>query len=241
MRKRLFPALLTVALLLLASLPAGAQSRGFRVSTRSSGGHHARSSASGVSHHVFIPNFGVRPVLRERFPVTGFGFDAHHHRVIHGGRSFNGFFGGGFFGSNFFAGGFFAGTPFVGSATNVVVVPQAVPVQVPVPVAVVPVASVPVSGGVPIVVKPGLPDNWSRLRIARPSYPPTEQPLARLTLLALTDSTIFAVTDYWLEGDRLFYLTSTGRQDSLALRELDWETTNQLNAERGVDFVLRSR
>ena len=65
--------------------------------------------------------------------------------------------------------------------------------------------------------------------------------LPLLTLIVLKDQTIIPVTEYWLEDGSIFYITSTGRQDSVAVRELDWEMTTQLNAERNVDFVLRSR
>jgi hypothetical protein len=55
-----------------------------------------------------------------------------------------------------------------------------------------------------------------------------------LTLLALRNETIYAVTDYWLDGDRLDYLLPSGNRGDCALRELDLTRTTQLNSERGV-------
>ena len=55
-----------------------------------------------------------------------------------------------------------------------------------------------------------------------------------LTLLALRNETIYAVTDYWLEGDRLDYLLPSGNRGVCALNELDLTRTTQLNSERGV-------
>jgi hypothetical protein len=55
-----------------------------------------------------------------------------------------------------------------------------------------------------------------------------------LTLLALRNETIYAVTDYWLDGDRLDYLLPSGNRGICALNELDLVRTTQLNSERGV-------
>lgn len=213
--------------LTLGLLPAAAQNRTARPvnSVRP-----PTPSRLGTSGQVFVPGFGLRPVIQERFPVFGLGFDAHHFHVLGKQR---GFFHG-------FAGGFFPGFfPFAGSSTTVVVVPQVLPIQIPVPVIVRDSL-----GADDLVVAPaaGLPPNWNEVvKFVRPSLPPERPALRQLTLLVLKDSTIFAVTDYWLEEGRIFYLTSTGRQDSVAVRDLDWETTAQLNAERRVEFVLRSR
>ena len=167
--------------------------------------------------------------------MFGLGFDAHHFNVLNFQNGFfpvhRGFLGGGFFGNNFFATGFF---PFASS--SVVVVPQAVSVQVPVQVSVNDVRRQEAR----VVVAPGLPPEWGQVRVAAPSYPRERAPLAQLTLLVLKDHTIFAVTDYWLEDGRIFYVSSTGKQSSVPVRDLDWEMTIRLNAERGVEFVLRS-
>lgn len=59
-----------------------------------------------------------------------------------------------------------------------------------------------------------------------------------LTLLALRNETIYAVTDYWLDGDRLDYLLPSGNRGICALNELDLVRTTQLNSERGVSVTF---
>jgi hypothetical protein len=59
-----------------------------------------------------------------------------------------------------------------------------------------------------------------------------------LTLLALRNETIYAVTDYWLDGDRLDYLLPSGNRGACALTELDLVRTTQLNSERGVSVTF---
>jgi len=91
------------------------------------------------------------------------------------------------------------------------------------------------------VVAPGLPDDWPRLRVAANSYTPVQPPLPALTLLVLKDEKILAVKEYWLEDGKVFYVTSSGRQGSFAVRELDWQMTTRLNADRGLDFALENQ
>jgi len=72
---------------------------------------------------------------------------------------------------------------------------------------------------------------------------PTTGPESRvssksLTLLALRNETIYAVTDYWLDGDRLDYLLPSGNRGICALNELDLVRTMQLNSERGVTVTF---
>ena len=75
-----------------------------------------------------------------------------------------------------------------------------------------------------------------------PEQPTTQQPDGSLlTLLAFQDHTILAVTDYWLEGDMLYYQTRYGLQGSMPLERLDLPLTQQLNRERNIPFVLESR
>jgi hypothetical protein len=123
-----------------------------------------------------------------------------------------------------------------------VVVQQIVPVQVPVvvPVQQIPVVTLEESGAQIMPVAAGLPYNWGRVRVARSSYPREAPRPPHLTLLVLKDETIIPARDYWLEDGRVFYITSTGRQNSFLLRELDWEMTTELNAQRNVEFVLQS-
>ena len=78
-----------------------------------------------------------------------------------------------------------------------------------------------------------------QLEYQPPAQPATVQPAVKpLTLLAFKDHTILAVTDYWLEGDMLYYQTSYGLQNSIPLDRLDLPLTEQLNRDRNVLFVL---
>jgi hypothetical protein len=62
---------------------------------------------------------------------------------------------------------------------------------------------------------------------------------ATLTLLALRNETIYAVTDYWLNRDRLDYLLPSGTRGTCALSDLDLARTTQLNTERGVSVKFQ--
>jgi len=62
-----------------------------------------------------------------------------------------------------------------------------------------------------------------------------------VTSLVLQDGSEFGLTEYWLEGDELHYVTTYGGRNSLPVQRIDLEKTVKLNAERGVKFVLRPR
>ncbi len=64
---------------------------------------------------------------------------------------------------------------------------------------------------------------------------------SQLTLLALKNEIIYAVTQYWVEGDYISYLRPSGASGDLSLGQLDWARTTQLNSERGVSVTLRTR
>ncbi len=55
-------------------------------------------------------------------------------------------------------------------------------------------------------------------------------------LIALKDSTILAVKEYWLEGSDLHYTTVQGKDGSVAYSQVDLNLTRQLNRERGMEF-----
>jgi hypothetical protein len=57
-------------------------------------------------------------------------------------------------------------------------------------------------------------------------------------LIAQRDHSIVAVTDYWLEGSTLSYVTRDGVQGSLDLSTVDLPFTQSLNAERRMEFRL---
>jgi hypothetical protein len=56
--------------------------------------------------------------------------------------------------------------------------------------------------------------------------------------LQLRDGSIYGLTDYWAEDGELHYTTTYGGQNSVPLKRIDFEKTVQLNADRGVEFVL---
>ncbi|MGH9812008.1 MAG: hypothetical protein ACRD4T_02630, partial [Candidatus Acidiferrales bacterium] len=91
-----------------------------------------------------------------------------------------------------------------------------------------------------VVVAAGLPDDWPRLRVAASSYAPQQEPLPAIILLVRKNEVIVPAVDYWLEDDIVFYVTSTGRQGSFPLRDLDWNMSVRLNSERGYEFALRT-
>jgi hypothetical protein len=63
----------------------------------------------------------------------------------------------------------------------------------------------------------------------------SEQPV---TLLQLRDGSMYGLVAYWVEDGQLHYTTTYGGQNSLELDRIDLEKTVQLNAERGIQFVL---
>jgi hypothetical protein len=66
----------------------------------------------------------------------------------------------------------------------------------------------------------------------------SEQPVI---LLQLRDGSMYGLEDYWVEDGQLHYTTTYGGQDSIGLDRIDLEKTVQLNAERGIQFVLRPK
>jgi hypothetical protein len=61
-----------------------------------------------------------------------------------------------------------------------------------------------------------------------------------LTLLALKNETIYPVTRYWVESERVSYVLPSGASGEVALSELDWQRTIELNAQLGVAVTLRT-
>ena len=68
-----------------------------------------------------------------------------------------------------------------------------------------------------------------------------EGKVPRLTLLAMKSEIIYAVAQYWVDGDYLSYLRPSGASGDLSLDELDWARTTQLNSERGVSVTLHTK
>ena len=59
-------------------------------------------------------------------------------------------------------------------------------------------------------------------------------------LIAFKDKSIHAVTDYWMDGSTLHYVTREGTKSSVDLGNVDVPFTKDLNRERGVEFRLPS-
>ena len=59
--------------------------------------------------------------------------------------------------------------------------------------------------------------------------------------LELTDGTIFDVYAYWVQDNRLFYITTYNIQTSIPLSDLDLQKTVDLNEKLGVTFTLSNK
>lgn len=70
---------------------------------------------------------------------------------------------------------------------------------------------------------------------------PAAPPEAPFFLIAFKSHTIYSVTDHWLEGDTLHYLTTSGAHNQASLDQIDLDFTTRLNRERGVEFRLEKK
>jgi hypothetical protein len=61
---------------------------------------------------------------------------------------------------------------------------------------------------------------------------------SRLTLLVLRNGPVYLVAHYWLDNGNLDYTTREGAREAVPLDALDVPATRQINAERGVSFLL---
>jgi len=106
-------------------------------------------------------------------------------------------------------------------------------------------------GGVPLTTAPAerqpageeeVPEAGMPAEEAAPAKPGAEHQVARpITLLFLKNGWMGGLADYWVENGRLHYITSYGGENSVPLDQIDFDRTVQLNAERGVEFVLRPK
>ena len=218
---------------LLAALPALAQTRP-RASLRPT----PNRPQVGVTGQVFVPGFGFRPIINELGSSGGF---HRRHGFRHGSRfgfrsGFGGFFGG-YSGGNFYG---YGSVPFYQSYQSYQQTPTVIVVQQPAESR-APQRVVTLEEGGGAIVVAGLPENWNELDLEEVAVRRYAGAGSALTLLAMKDETLLPVTEYWLEDGLVFYVTPTGRQGFAPLRDLDWEMTSRLNAERGREFVLRSR
>jgi len=72
---------------------------------------------------------------------------------------------------------------------------------------------------------------------------PASNPAADVayTLIAFKDHSIYAVVDYWMENNRLNYVTNYGATSSVALDKIDMALTEQLNGDRNMKFELHEK
>jgi hypothetical protein len=63
---------------------------------------------------------------------------------------------------------------------------------------------------------------------------------APTTLFATKDGAVYTVTQYQRNSDTLAFVLTSGALVTVDLRDLDWNTTTQLNAVRGVRVMLRN-
>jgi hypothetical protein len=72
----------------------------------------------------------------------------------------------------------------------------------------------------------------------QPTLVPEETPAQPAAILVLKDGTEFGVTSYWLQDNRLYYVTTYNIQSSIPIDQLDLQATVDLNYKRGVTFKL---
>jgi hypothetical protein len=93
-------------------------------------------------------------------------------------------------------------------------------------------------------LQPGSDDRGSSVAGARfASFRPDNTSLptqSRLTLLVLRNGRMYLAADYWVEKRNLDYTTG-GARHTVPLDALDVPLTRQLNAERGVPFILDAK
>ena len=89
------------------------------------------------------------------------------------------------------------------------------------------------SGFVPRNAPPAPPQDAES---SAPSAVKGERPV---TLLQLRDGSMYGLIRYWVDGERLHYVTDYGGEDDLPLGRIDFAKTTQLNASRGTPFVLQ--
>jgi hypothetical protein len=70
---------------------------------------------------------------------------------------------------------------------------------------------------------------------------PAAAPNAPFVMLYLNDGTVYALTNYWVAGGRLHYVTQYGGENSVAMDQVDMQRTVDVNAHRGMTITLRPR
>jgi hypothetical protein len=63
---------------------------------------------------------------------------------------------------------------------------------------------------------------------------------SKVTIIALKDGSAFLVADYWVKGEAMHFISSSGEVHLLPLGRIDLAETLRVNQERKVNFVLQS-
>jgi len=69
--------------------------------------------------------------------------------------------------------------------------------------------------------------------------PPAAAPDTPLVMLYLRDGTVYALTNYWVAGGRLHYVTQYGGENSVGMDQVDIQRSVDVNGHRGVNITLR--
>jgi hypothetical protein len=71
---------------------------------------------------------------------------------------------------------------------------------------------------------------------ARQRALPAPSQTERFWLIALKDDTVLAVTDYWMVGNTLHYISRQGKESTVDYSQVDLDFTKRLNGGRGLEF-----
>jgi hypothetical protein len=73
-----------------------------------------------------------------------------------------------------------------------------------------------------------------------PSQSPSTEEIEMPVLVYMKDGKVFAASDYWVEGGRLYYVLSTGVANAVELDQVNLRRTVAENADLGVQVTLKS-
>lgn len=76
---------------------------------------------------------------------------------------------------------------------------------------------------------------------AKTNQPGTLPNPANETTLVLKDGTTYLVTDYWMAGGKLHFVTADNGESTIEIDALDLQHTAEQNSKRGVTFTLRTQ
>ena len=97
------------------------------------------------------------------------------------------------------------------------------------------------SGGVRVYEGPGKKAEDQKAQAAPPAKQPAQaSDKPTIYLIALKDSTVRQAIGYWVEGDTLRYVTPQSTIQQVPLEQVDKEISQQLNAERNLEFDLNA-